>query len=131
MAVESTGVLSASRKFEDEAARWEDTGKLQWCGINESAFLKLGCALRSKGAKADGVSERLQRYYAAAEARLDGRGPDWHDTFLRTKDWFTECRATFRLENLSLGEFIRHAADRIKTGWAGSRCLVPCLAEIW
>jgi hypothetical protein len=102
MATESSRAQSAAHRFEDEAARWEETGELQWCGRNEYAFVKLGSWLISKGARIDGVSERLKRYYAAAEARFDKWGSDWYDKFLATRDWCSVCGESYRLENLSL-----------------------------
>jgi hypothetical protein len=102
MTAESTRAQSASRRFEDEAARWEETGQLQGCGRNQYSFLKLSSWLISPGAKVDGVSERLQRYYEAAEESFKSWGPRWYDEFLATRDWCSECGESYRLENLSL-----------------------------
>jgi hypothetical protein len=68
MADASGEALTASQKFEEEARVWEETGKLQWCGQNQYAFTQLHCWLLSDGAKADGVSKRLKRYYSATKS---------------------------------------------------------------
>lgn len=103
MAVKSGRGKSASQKFEEEAARWGETGEMQECGSDEYAFTKLRCWIGTGGAKTDGVSERLTRYYAAAEATLEQRlGPDWYDKFLRTRAACSLCGTGFRLENLGM-----------------------------
>ncbi len=99
---DQSGAETASLMYEEEARRWAETGALQWCGSNAYAFTKLRCWLDSNGAKAEGVSERLQHYYAAAEAKFEESAPEWYDKFLRTKDWCSICGETYRLENLSL-----------------------------
>jgi hypothetical protein len=92
----------ASRLYEEEAAKWESSGELQWAGKNEYALVKLLCWLNSTGAKKNGVSERLMRYAAAAKARFDGLGYDWYGDLLRQRDYCSGCGETFRVENLSL-----------------------------
>ena len=61
---------SASQMFEEEAARWEETGEMQEGVSNAYGMTTLRCWIGSKGAHADGVSERLKRYHAAAEERI-------------------------------------------------------------
>lgn len=92
--------LTASQKFEEEARLWEETGKFQRSGQDRYAFLQLQCWLLSAGAKADGVSKRLKRYYKAADKRFGGQ--DWLDDFLRIRDNCSLCGASYRLENLSI-----------------------------
>lgn len=103
MAAQVEGGKSASRKFEEEAARWEATGEMQESGLSEYALTVLRCWITSDGAEADGVSERLKRYHEAAEERLEQKlGPDWYDLFLRTRDCCSICGQGFRLENLGM-----------------------------
>ena len=92
--------MTASQKFEEEAARWEAAGEMQ---ADARTLTILRCWIRSKGAKTDGVSERLQRYHEAAEEWLKQQlGPDWYDKFLRTRSSCSICGEGFRLENLGL-----------------------------
>ena len=78
---------SASQMFEEEAARWEETGEMQEGVSNAYGMTTLRLWVASDGAKADGVSERLKRYHAAAEKSFEEReGPDWYDRFLRARD---------------------------------------------
>jgi hypothetical protein len=94
---------SASQKFEEEAARWEETRQMQETGWNEWGLTILRCWIHSKGAEADGVSERLKRYHEAAEEQMEKKlGPDWYDRFLRTRDACSICGTGFRLENLGM-----------------------------
>jgi hypothetical protein len=103
MAANMADGKSASRKFEEEAARWETTGEMQESGSNEYRLTVLRCWITSDGAEADGVSERLKRYYQAAEERIEMKlGPDWYDRFLRTRDACSICGQGFRLENLGM-----------------------------
>jgi hypothetical protein len=94
---------SASQMFEEEAARWEETGEMQEGVSNAYGMTTLRCWIGSKGAQADGVSERLKRYHAAAEKLFEEReGPDWYDRFLRIRSACSICGTGFRLENLGL-----------------------------
>jgi hypothetical protein len=94
--------MTASRKFESEASRWEATGDLS-AFPDARALTILRCWIASKGAAADGVSERLKRYLAAAEAHIEHQpGPDWYDRFLRTRSSCSICGEGFRLENPGL-----------------------------
>ena len=102
MAEDSTQSRSATQMFEEEARRWEETGKIQSGSANVYGLTRLRCWLHSKGAAADGVSERLKRYYQAAEIALARRDPDWYDDLLATRDYCSLCGETYRIENLSL-----------------------------
>jgi hypothetical protein len=96
-----TGGNSASQKFEAEAARWEETGQMS-CS-NEWLLTILRCWIHSKGAEADGVSDRLKRYHQAAEELIEKNlGSGWYDRFLRTRDACSICGEGFRLENLGM-----------------------------
>lgn len=91
---------SASQKFEDEAARWEETGQL---ASNEWLLTILTCWINSKGAESGGVSDRLKRYRQAAEEYVEKKlGPAWYGSFLRIRDSCSICGESFRLENLSM-----------------------------
>lgn len=95
--------MTASQKFEEDAARWEATGEMQESGADEYGLTVLRCWITSKGAKADGVSERLGRYHKAAEEAMQKqRGPGWYDKFLRTRSACSICGTGFRLENLGM-----------------------------
>jgi hypothetical protein len=63
----------------------------QQSGTNEYAYTRLTSWLLSAGARADGVSDRLRRYAAAAEASFERRGPGWFDKFLHVKDGCSVC----------------------------------------
>ena len=79
-AAQVTGGKSASRMFEDEAARWEKTGEMQKGVSNAYGMAALRLWITSKGAKVDGVSDRLKRYHKAAEKQLRKReGANWYD----------------------------------------------------
>jgi hypothetical protein len=94
---------SASRMFEEEAARWEETGEMQHGCSNQWGVTALRCWISSKGAKADGVSERLKRYHAAAEESIKNKlGPNWYHRFLRTRAACSICGEGFRIDNLGL-----------------------------
>jgi hypothetical protein len=94
--------LTASEKFEAEAKRWEETRRLRAFSGEQYAFLRLQCWLLSDGAKADGVSKTLKRYYSALKARLRRKyGRDWLDSYLSIRD-NCRCGESFRMENLSV-----------------------------
>ena len=89
--------------FEAEAARWEKTGRMQKGVSNAYGMTTLRIWITSKGAKADGVSERLKRYHKAAEEHIKKKlGPDWYDKFLRVRSSCHICGEGFRIENLGL-----------------------------
>ena|ERR1022692_336589 len=94
---------SASQMFEEEATRWEETGEMQVGCSTEYGVTVLRCWIHSEGAKAEGVSERLNRYHAAAEETMKNKlGPHWYDHFLRTRSCCRICGTGFRLENLGM-----------------------------
>ena len=94
---------SASQMFEEEAARWENTGKMQKGVSNAYGLATLRLWIVSNGAKADGVSDKLKRYYQAVEKLFEQReGPDWYDRFLRIRAACSICGTGFRIENLGL-----------------------------
>jgi len=93
--------LTASQMYEEEAKRWEATGQLQRNARLEYLVFTLRCWLISSGAKADGVSERLTRYCAAAESAFERQDPNWYEKLLRGTDMCSVCGETYRLENLS------------------------------
>jgi hypothetical protein len=94
---------SASQMFEEEAARWEETGEMQRGVSNAYGMAVLRIWITSTGAKADGVSDRLKRYHKAAERLFKKReGPDWYDRFLRVRSACSICGEGFRIENLGL-----------------------------
>jgi hypothetical protein len=95
--------MTASQMFEAEATRWEKTRKMQRGVSNAYGMAALRLWITSKGATADGVCERLKRYYKAAEVLFEEReGPAWYDRFLRTRSACSICGEGFRLENLGM-----------------------------
>jgi hypothetical protein len=94
---------SASRMFEEEALRWEETGEMQVGVSNAYGLTTLRCWINSDGAQADGVSKRLKRYHKAAEEWLaQQQGSDWYDRFLRMRSCCSICGVGYRTENLGL-----------------------------
>jgi hypothetical protein len=91
----------ASAKFEAEAARWEETGKLQEASRTPYFFVRMELWLDSRGAQAEGVSERLRLYYYAVKERFDVYPAGWYDSFLSERDYCSGCGETFHNENLS------------------------------
>jgi hypothetical protein len=90
-----------SRQYEEEAARWEETGKLQDAGRTPYYFVRMELWFNSRGAQVEGVSERLQRYYGAVKKEFDGYPEGWYDDFLSERDYCSGCGETFHNENLS------------------------------
>ena len=94
---------TASQMFEAEAERWEKTRRMQKGVSNAYGMATLRLWIASKGAKSDGVSERLKRYQKAAEKSFERQeGPDWYERFLRVRSACSICGEGFRIENLGL-----------------------------
>jgi hypothetical protein len=99
MARELTPRGLASTKYEEEAAKWEETGQFDYFSKGHYNFVRMYLWMSSRGAAAEGVSERLLRYYRALRAELKPDG--WYDQFFDGRDYCV-CGETFRYENLSL-----------------------------
>jgi hypothetical protein len=96
-----TDPLSASRKFEEEARRWKETGETGWSGLNEYGYTKLRFWLSSQGAFDDRISDLLWEYGETVEqVFIDGKQPGWFSAFMRTRDSCSICGETFMLGNL-------------------------------
>jgi hypothetical protein len=94
---------SPSEMFEEEAARWEETGKIDPKLLNEYGVAVLRLWIKSDGAKVDKVSRRLKRYHKAMEKQIEEKlGPNWYYSFLRLRGCCSVCGKGFRAENLGL-----------------------------
>ncbi len=91
------------QKYEDEAAKWEETGQFDYFSKGRYSFVRMHLWLDSRGARFEGVNERLQRYYWALKEEL--KPESWYDDFLNERDICRECGESFSYENLSFCTF--------------------------
>ena len=94
--------LSAHEEFEAMAREWEASGSVVPDSPSELLVMRLYLWIHSQGAKADGVSEELQKMVATFRARLDKGDPDWYENQWDGRDFCRVCKEQYRMENLSM-----------------------------
>ena len=91
----------ASLAYEEEARRWDESGRPVLARPDPIHAMKLYCWTGSAGAKHDGVSERLSAYLRALRDELARTDPHWYDALLSQKDYCDRCGESWRYENVS------------------------------